>query len=79
MEEKNMDEIKEYLWTEYDGEDVDVSKFPKPTKEELDDDEDFLKRFIEEAKDQQSKKSSYIKKEDGKSIFEIVKENMTDK
>lgn len=79
MEEKNIDEIKEYLWTEYDGEDVDVSKFPKPTKEELDDDEDFFKRFIEKAKDQQSKKSSYIKKEDGKSIYEIVKENMTDK
>ena len=58
---------------------MDVSKFPKPTEEELDDDEDFFKKFIEEAKNQQSKNSLYIKNEDGKSIYEIVKENMTDK
>lgn len=66
-----------WLWSEYDGEDVDVSKFPEPTQEELDEDEAFIVEYMKKAKAQQSK--THVKKEDGKSIFESALKDITDK
>lgn len=86
MEEKNMGRdfkkleksIEEgWIWTEYDGEDIDMNKFPEPTQEELDDCADFAFQLMNKSKVQQSR--VYAKKENGESIFKKVLENMTDK